>query len=139
MPIYKALLRAHLVLFFKNSLCACPIQAAESPMCVLQLKSISREGRGCCLSFQAPVPAYGCLPTYCHTARCLALPPPSMGQGGCFAPPGSRSHLDTGVLTSASPWMAGKGVSQEGAERSRWPAEHYTPQDSLILNFGPQV
>lgn len=84
MPIHKALLSCLLGFIFKNSLCACTIQAAESPMCVLQLKSISRAGCGRCSSFQAPARADGHLPTYCHSARSLALPPLSTDQGGCF-------------------------------------------------------
>ena len=67
------------------------------------------------------------------------LPPPSRDQGSCFSLPGSRPHLGTGVLTSATLRISGKGVSQGGAKRSGWPAGHNTPQDSLIPNLRPQV
>lgn len=97
-PSPKALLRRWLGFIFKNSLCTCEIQAAESPVCIFQLKSASRAGRGGCSSFQAPARADSHLPTHawprCHHPRTKAAFPPRL--------PVSSGH-----------WGANIGLSQD--------------------------
>lgn len=141
MPVHKVLLSCLLCFIFKTTLylqnSSCKLDGLSESQCVIQLQNVSRAGHASCLSLQAPAQPASQALTPPHFPSPGSATTAEMGNG-CLLLLGSISSRQW-VLTSASSRIAGDGVHQGGAERSRWDVRYKTLQDTLISNLCQRV